>query len=125
MPPEPLTLAHHLARAGSMDLIPPAGDVIRTVGLLIESAGPRASVGDVCELVNEDGGAALPVQVVGFRDRVLLTVPLGDTAGIRPGSRIIARSGSVSIPVGEQLLGRVIDPMGRPLDEKPLLAHGR
>ncbi len=125
MPPEQLTLAHHLARVGSMDLIPPAGDVIRTVGLLIESAGPRASVGDVCELVNDDGGAALPVQVVGFRDRVLLTVPLGDTAGIRPGSRIIARSGSVSIPVGEQLLGRVIDPLGRPLDDRPLVAHGR
>jgi flagellum-specific ATP synthase len=125
MPPEQLTLAHHLARVGSMDLIPPAGDVIRTVGLLIESAGPRASVGDVCELVNGDGGAALPVQVVGFRDRVLLTVPLGDTAGIRPGSRIIARSGSVSIPVGEQLLGRVIDPLGRPLDDRPLVARGR
>ncbi len=125
MPPEDLTLAHHLTRVGTMDLMPPAGDVIRTVGLLIESSGPRASVGDVCELVSDDGGAALPVQVVGFRDKVLLTVPLGDTAGIRPGSRIVARSGSVSIPVGEQLLGRVLDPLGRPLDDKPLLAHGR
>ncbi|MGE0394565.1 MAG: FliI/YscN family ATPase, partial [Vicinamibacterales bacterium] len=125
MPPEEMSLAHHVARVGAMDMMPPAGDVIRTVGLLIESAGPRASVGDVCELVNEDGAAALPVQVVGFRDRILLSVPLGDTAGIRPGSRIIARSGSVSIPVGDQLLGRVLDPLGRPLDDRPLVAHGR
>lgn len=125
MPPEALSLAHHLARVGTMDMMPPAGDVIRTVGLLIESAGPRASVGDVCELVHDDGAAALPVQVVGFRDRVLLSVPLGDTAGIRPGSRIIARSGSVSVPVGDQLLGRVLDPLGRPLDDRPLVAHGR
>jgi len=125
MPPESPSLAHHLARVESLDLMPPGGEVVRTVGLLIESAGPRASVGDVCELVNEDGAAALPVQVVGFRDRILLSVPLGDTAGIRPGSRIIARSGSVSVPVGDQLLGRVLDPLGRPLDEQPLLAHGR
>ncbi len=120
-----MSLAHHLARVADLDTMPPAGEVIRTVGLLVESAGPRASVGDVCELVHADGAPGLPVQVVGFRDRVLLSVPLGDTAGIRPGSRIVARSGSVSVPVDESLLGRVLDPLGHPLDGLPLRARSR
>ena len=58
----------------------------------------------------------LPVEVVGFRDGRLLSVPLGDTTGIRPGDRLVARGGVVSMPVGAALLGRVIDGLGRPLD---------
>lgn len=96
--------------------MPPTGRVIRTVGLLIESAGPRVSVGSMCEIIGTDGRPSLPVQVVGFRDSTVLSVPLGDTVGVRPGDRLIARATALSIGVGRALLGRVIDALGRPID---------
>jgi len=118
--PEGFSLARYITRANQVDPIPASGRVVRSVGLLIESAGPRARVGEICEIVGAAGEQALPVQVVGFRDGTLLSVPLGDTAGVRPGDRIVARSGAVSIGVGPGLLGRVLDALGRPLDGRPL-----
>ena len=89
---------------------------MRTVGLIVESQGPRARVGELCELSGGDGDSPLWLEVVGFRDNHLLTVPLGSTAGIRPGDRLVARGMTASFPVGDGLLGRVIDGLGRPLD---------
>jgi FliI/YscN family ATPase len=96
--------------------MPPSGRVSRTIGLVVESTGPRVSVGAMCEIVSDDGSRSLPAQVVGFRDGTVLAVPLGDTAGICPGDRVIARSQALSIEVGPELLGRVVDALGRPLD---------
>ncbi len=94
---------------------PVIGHVSRVVGLLIESNGPRARIGDVCEVRRPDG-VPVPVEVVGFRDGRLLTVPLGDTSGIQPGDRIVSRGGVPAMPAGEALLGRVVDGLGHPLD---------
>lgn len=105
----------YLTRLAQTTPAPVVGQVIRAVGLLIESTGPAASVGEICE-VRSGRSAPLPVEVVGFRDGRLLSVPLGETAGIRPGDRIIARGGALTVPVGDQLLGRVIDGLGAPLD---------
>jgi FliI/YscN family ATPase len=117
---EGFSLEPYITRVGQTDTMPASGRVIRTVGLLIESAGPRASVGEVCEIIGGPGEPARPVQVVGFREGTLLSVPLGDTAGVRPGDRIVARSGAVTVGVGRELLGRVVDALGRPLDGAPL-----
>ena len=97
------------------DPLPLCGRVVRTVGLVVESNGPRASVGELC-LLQRDGLPPLPMEVVGFRDGALLTVPLGGTAGIRPGDRLVARGTVASASVGDGLLGRVIDGLGMPLD---------
>jgi len=113
--PDVLSLVSYLERVSRIETAPVCGRVVRVVGLVVESIGPRASVGEVCEL-RTSGGAPLPVEVVGFRDGRLLSVPLGDTAGIRPGDRIYARGGVLSLPVGERLLGRVVDGLGRPID---------
>src|SRR6185503_15543923 len=78
-----------------------------------------ASVGSICEIA-ASSGPPLTVEVVGFQDSTLLTVPLGDTSGIRPGDRVIARGGIASVPVGRALLGRVVDALGRPIDGPPL-----
>jgi FliI/YscN family ATPase len=98
------------------DLTPLAGRVVRVVGLLIESVGPRARVGEVCEILSASGEPPLIVEVVGFREGYLQSVPLGVTAGIRPGDRIVARGSLATIPAGHGVLGRVIDPFGRPID---------
>jgi FliI/YscN family ATPase len=113
---EAFSLTPYIDRLAQVDLMPPAGRVVRTVGLLIESTGPRVSVGAMCEVVGTDGEPPLPAQVVGFRDGRVLAVPLGDTTGVHPGDRVIARAQALSIGVGESLLGRVIDALGRPLD---------
>ena len=95
--------------------MPMSGRVVRTVGLIVESRGPRARVGEVCELRRADE-SPLPLEVVGFREGLLLTVPLGTTTGIRPGDVIVARGGAATVPVGDGLLGRVVDGLGRPID---------
>jgi len=95
---------------------PIVGHVTRSVGLLVESSGPAASVGEICE-VRTGGGSPLLVEVVGFRDGRLLSVPLGETAGVRPGDRIVARGGALTVPIGDALLGRVIDGLGQPMDD--------
>jgi flagellum-specific ATP synthase len=110
-----LPLDRYVARVGRIDPMPVSGRVTRTVGLVVESCGPRARVGELCELVSHDR-PPLPMEVVGFRDGALLTVPLGPTSGIRPGDVIIARGAVSSVGVGPALLGRVIDGLGRPLD---------
>ena len=113
------------ARLGAIDTAPLQGEVVRVVGLLVESAGPAASVGEICE-VRRSGEATLPLEVVGFRDGRLLSVPLGETSGIRPGDRIVSRGAALTVPVGDGLLGRVIDGLGRPIDAKgPLVAADR
>jgi flagellum-specific ATP synthase len=111
------SLERYFDRAAGVDPLPVVGRVVRTVGLLVESDGPRARVGDLCELQGGPGEQPLTVEVVGFREGRLLTVPLGGTAGIRAGHRIVARGSTAVVPVGEELLGRVVDGLGRPLDQ--------
>ena len=107
--------ASYSARLAQCETMPVVGQVLRAVGLLVESSGPAASVGEICE-IRTGRTTPLLVEVVGFRDGRLLSVPLGETAGIRPGDSIVPRGGALTIPVGESLLGRVIDGFGRPID---------
>ncbi len=116
--PEGFSLQRYLDLARRAQPLAVSGEVVRTVGLLVESRGPRARVGELCDVVSLDG-QVLPVEVVGFRDGLLQSVPLGTTSGIRPGDRLVARGGSASVVVGPELLGRVIDGLGRPLDGLP------
>jgi FliI/YscN family ATPase len=113
---EAFSLDRYFDRAAKADPLPVVGRVVRTVGLLVESDGPRARVGDLCELQGAPGEEPLTVEVVGFREGRLLSVPLGGTAGIRSGHRIVARGSTARVPVGDELLGRVVDGLGRPLD---------
>ena len=110
------SLSRYLQQVDRIETMPASGRVIRTVGLLIESQGPRVSVGATCDVIGRDGRSSLTVQVVGFRDGVVLAVPLGDTVGVQPGDRIVARGRALDIGVGPQLLGRVLDALGNPLD---------
>jgi FliI/YscN family ATPase len=99
------------------DPTPLAGRVARVVGLLIESVGPRARIGQTCEIAGAPGEPPLVVEVVGFREGHLQSVPLGATVGIRPGDRIVVRGSLGSVPAGPAVLGRVIDAFGKPIDD--------
>lgn len=99
-----------------------SGRVAQAVGIVIEGYGPMTTVGELCQISREDGGGSIPAEVVGFRgDRVLL-MPLGDMQGIGPGSRITMTGQVANLPVGPGLLGRILDGLGEPLDEKGVLA---
>lgn len=110
-----ISLLPYIELARRAEPMPMTGRVVRTVGLLVESRGPRAQIGELCEL-HSDQGPPLMLEVVGFRDGHLQTVPLGNTTGIRPGDILTARGRAATMPVGEGLLGRVLDGLGRPID---------
>lgn len=90
-------------------------------GLVIEAVGPDARLGELCELLPGDGGQAIQVEVVGFRQGRVLLMPYGDVHGVSPGSRIRATGQALRVPVGDALLGRVVDAFCRPLDAKGAL----
>ena len=116
MIPQQFSLDRYVRRAEQAEVLPLAGRVVRTVGLIVESRGPRAGVGQICELRSREGRRMM-VEVVGFRDDHVLSVPLGGVTGIHPGDVVVTSGRSGAVPVGEALLGRVVDGLGRPLDE--------
>jgi len=91
------------------------GRVTHVVGNLVESAGPFCSVGESCE-IQDSSGNTFPGEVVGFRGSTVLSMPLEKPQGIRFGDRIVTRGVYPSLRVGPELLGRVIDAQGSPLD---------
>jgi flagellum-specific ATP synthase len=97
-----------------------AGKITKIVGMVVEGYCPAATVGSLCELTPLNGGAPVPAEVVGFRDSRALLMPLGELRGLGPGSRIRVVRDSASLAVGDNLLGRVVDAMGRSLDGRPL-----
>jgi flagellum-specific ATP synthase len=98
------------------------GRVTQVIGLTIEAQGLNAQVGELCYIISEEWQAEIPAEVVGFRDERTLLMPLGEMRGIGPGSAVRATSSHLTVPVGEALLGRVLDGLGQPIDGKgPLL----
>ncbi len=100
------------------------GKVTKVIGLVIESAGPAVSIGRLCHIENYDTGARVKAEVVGFRDDRLLLMPLGPISGITPGAIVTSTSEQLRIPVGKELIGRVVGGLGQPIDGKgPILTN--
>jgi FliI/YscN family ATPase len=94
------------------------GEVTEMVGLLIASRGPVVSIGDFCE-VRTSSGRSIRSQVIGFRNEQVLSLPLEEMDGLQLGDRVIARKNEALLRVGSQLLGRVLDGFGKPIDGGP------
>ncbi|MBE0539887.1 MAG: FliI/YscN family ATPase [Verrucomicrobia bacterium] len=101
------------------------GRVVQLIGLVIESEGPLAAVGEVCRIESARNDEVTLAEVVGFRNHHVLLMPLGEVRGIHPGSEVIALGSPLRVLVGEGLKGRVIDSLGRPLDALGPLAADR
>jgi len=101
------------------------GTVQEIVGLTVVSQGPPAQVGETCYIRPALDRPTVCAQVVGFRDSRVLLMPLGDTRGIQPGCEVVASGEQLSVPVGPELLGRVIDGFGAPLDGRGPLDAAR
>ncbi|MGH8211331.1 MAG: flagellum-specific ATP synthase FliI, partial [Steroidobacteraceae bacterium] len=92
------------------------GSLTRMVGLTLEAIGCQASIGETCEVLAGDG-SRVATEVVGFAGERLYLMPTGDAHGLGPNARVIPRRGAGTVPVGPQLLGRIIDGAAQPLDD--------
>lgn len=105
---------------------PLQGVVERVTGLVVESRGPKGSLGDACRLERGQDGGFVEAELIGFRRGSTLLMPLGDLTGVMPGDRVRLSPRPPDVPTGELLLGRVIDALGQPLDGLgPLASDGR
>lgn len=105
-------LINKVNSAGTIKL---TGKVKKVVGLTIEVEGLKAFVGELCRILTGDGREVL-AEVVGFRENCILLMPLGELTGVAPGSEVEATNQVLSVKVGSDLLGRVLDGLGRSLD---------
>jgi flagellum-specific ATP synthase len=121
----PVDVEKYSAVVSSVDPVTLSGCVRQVIGLVIESDGPTVSIGETCLIENGSDASAVRCEVVGFRDKKVLLMPLGDISGISPGCRVIAAREQFTVNVGHELLGRVINGLGQPIDGKgPINASG-
>ena len=92
------------------------GRITEIIGLTIESDGPKSSIGDLCYIYNEFDEKPTMAEVVGFKSDKILLMPLASPDGIRPGAFVVNSGGAMKIGVGNQLIGRVLDGLGNPID---------
>ena len=96
-----------------------SGSVQVISGLTVEAAGPAVQIGEMCRVYTLAGDRFMPAEVVGFRDSRVLLMPYGDLSGVGPGSRVVSTNRMLTVPVSEALKGRVLDGLGRPMDDGP------
>ncbi|WP_060209114.1 flagellar protein export ATPase FliI [Sporosarcina koreensis] len=106
-----------------LNTFPKFGRVVRVVGLMIESQGPESSVGDVCHIHLNNGGredAVILAEVVGFREEIVILMPYSNITDISSGCLVECTGKPLEVKVGMNLIGKVLDSMGNPIDDSPL-----
>ncbi len=123
---------NHASLFADFDPVLVEGRIVQATGIVLEGYGPVTSIGELCEVTRENQSGSVLAEVVGFRGDRILLMPLGDIRGIGPNSRLLVKGRPASVAVGPELLGRVLDGLGEPLDGKgPIQAttvyplHGR
>lgn len=92
------------------------GKVRELTGLIVKAVVPNVRVGELCHIQVPGMGRSLKAEVVGFKDNDVLLMPLGDLEGIGPGNDVLPTGDCLRVPVGQSLLGRVLDGLGDPVD---------
>jgi len=95
-----------------------SGKITKVVGFLMEGYLPGATLGSICDVYPNNGDAAFSAEVVGFRDKSVLLMPLGELRGVGMGARIVMARREATVKVGPSLLGRVLNGLGDPIDSK-------
>ncbi|EXX92291.1 ATP synthase [Paenibacillus darwinianus] len=109
-------LSRYLDHLRPLDPVRVNGKVTQVIGLTVESEGPDASVGDVCYIYPAKSAKPLKAEVVGFRNNKVILMPLGDLHAIGPGCDVVGTGKPLTVQVGSELLGKVLDGLGQPLD---------
>jgi flagellum-specific ATP synthase len=105
-----------VARVDAAPRLAVCGRVTRVIGQVVEVSAMPIAVGEICRIAPDDHSGIL-AQVVGFHERGVLLMPLGDIEGVRPGSIVIPMDRPFYAKVGEELIGRVVNGLGRPMDD--------
>lgn len=100
-----------------MNTMRSVGRVTRISGLSVESVGPQTTLGELC-YISLQNGEKVPAEVVGFRDNIVILMPIGNFDMIMPGSEVAGTSSAINVKVGNSLIGRVLDGLGNPIDKK-------
>jgi flagellum-specific ATP synthase len=111
-------LEKYLETAELTDTIKYVGHVVRVQGILIESSGPHAVIGELCRIEVPRGKGIIHAEVTGLSHGIVQLMAYDEIEGIEIGNRVIATGERLSAPVSQKLLGRVLDAMGRPIDNK-------
>lgn len=111
-----IDLNKYKEKLNDMSLVQYKGKVSKVIGLTIESKGPQARIGEVCLIYPIKSDNPIHAEVVGFTEEAVLLMPLGQMEGVGPGSPVIATGRLLEVEVGDELLGRVLDGLGRPMD---------
>jgi flagellum-specific ATP synthase len=104
----------------SIDPVRVNGKITQIIGLTIESQGPDVRIGEVCSIYPSHSQLPIQAEVVGIKENKVLLMPLGEVQAIGPGCDVVASGKPMMVKAGSQLLGRVIDGLGQPIDGKPL-----
>jgi flagellum-specific ATP synthase len=112
----PFSADRYLAELRSADLIRQNGKVRQVIGVVVESNGPAMSIGETANISYKRNAAPVLAEAVGFRDRNVLLMPLGELGGISAGSDVLSLGKPLQVGLSRALLGRVLDGLGRPLD---------
>jgi len=115
--PPSIDFTRYHSRLKRIEPIKMVGAINRAVGLVIESQGPPVRVGDLCDIIGDVDSDCSAVEVIGFREKTVLSMPLGKLQGVRLGNKVVARNKPAVVRVGRNLLGRVLDGLGHPLDD--------
>lgn len=116
--PKTINFAKYHLALQQVEPIKNNGKVNQVIGLIIESTGPQARMGEICHIYPTNGGDKVVVEVVGFKQNRVLLMPLGDLEGIGPGCEVVSTGKTMAVGVGPQFLGRVLDGLGNPMDGK-------
>lgn len=123
-----IDLSRYFDRLEEIETVKVSGQVTQVIGTVIEGSGPRMAVGSVCRIIpkDEEGIEQDPIEaeVIGFSEDRVLLMPLEDVRGVVPGSRILKVHGRPTVCVSEEMLGRIFDGLGRPLDDGPPILTG-
>jgi flagellum-specific ATP synthase len=120
-PPRERSFAHVASVLRTSDFARRDGRVCDLIGLIIEATGLSVEVGELCHVGGGRNRPPVACEVVGFRAGKTLLMPLGELTGIAPGTAVRPTGQPLRVPVGEHLLGRVLDGLGRPIDDGPPL----
>jgi len=100
------------------------GRVVKMVGLTVEASGLSANLNDVCYIMADSQERRIPAEVIGFRDNRVLLMPYDEMTGIGIGNLVENSGSDFKVPVGHELLGKVLDGLGNPLDGSALRCSG-
>jgi flagellum-specific ATP synthase len=118
--PPPVNLTRYRDLVHKLDPVRCNGIVTQVIGLVVESSGPSAQIGEICNIHYSRSKPPMRAEVVGFKSHRVLLMPLGEMVGIRAGAEVVATGHTHQVAVSDALLGRVLNGLGDPMDGRPL-----